>query len=145
VLGAKAQSAVPALIEIANQKISRSSRWYAIQALVLVGPPAQEAIPLLSGWATNADVSVRSYAINALGRIRGEPGRGLPVLINALHDPDLQIRTAALTALQGLGPNARPALPVLVEFLSNAQSGIEWTYASNAFNAIDPKAPAKAR
>ena len=132
------------LIEIANQNRSRASRWHAIQALVLVGPPAQEAIPLLSGWATNADVSVRSYAINALGRIRAEPGRGLPVLINALNDPDLQIRTAALMALQGLGPNAKPALPLLVEFLSNAPSVIEWTYASNALEAIGGGASAKA-
>ena len=144
VLGAKAQSAVPALIEIANHNLSRASRWYAIEALVLVGPPAQEAIPLLSGWATNADGSVRSYAINALGRIRAEPERGLPVLINALNDPDVQIRTAALMALQGLGPNAKPALPVLVEFLSNAPSSIEWTCASNALKAIDPEAAAKA-
>jgi hypothetical protein len=144
VLGAKAQGAVPALIEIANRNLSRASRWYAIQALVLVGPPAQEAIPLLSGWATNADRSVRTYAINALGRIRAEPERGLPVLISALNDPDLQIRTAALMALQGLGPNAKPALPVLVEFLSNAPSGIEWTCVSNALKAIDPEAAAKA-
>src|ERR1035438_2402477 len=36
VLGAKAQNAVPVLIEIANQNLSRASRWYAIQALVLV-------------------------------------------------------------------------------------------------------------
>jgi HEAT repeat protein len=66
------------------------------------------------------------------------------VLINALNDPDFQIRTAALMALQGLGPNAKPALPELVEFLSNAQSGIEWTYASNALKAIDSEAAAKA-
>jgi hypothetical protein len=99
VLGAKAQHAVPALIEIANQNLSRASRWYALQALVLVGPPAPEAIPLLSGWVTNVDGSVRSYAINALSRIRAEPAQGLPVL---------------------------------VESLSNAQSGIEWTHASNA-------------
>ena len=66
------------------------------------------------------------------------------MLINALNDPDLQIRTAALMALQGLGQNAKPALPVLVEFLSNAQSGIEWTYASNALKSIDPDAAAKA-
>ena len=143
VLGAKAQSAVPALIEIANRNLSRASRWYAIQALVLVSPPAPEAIPLLSGWAINADGSVRSYAINALDRIRAEPGRGLPVLINALNDPDLQIRTAALMALHELGPNAKPALPVLVEFLSNASSDIEWTCASNALMAIDPEAAAK--
>jgi HEAT repeat protein len=144
VLGAKARSAVPALIAIANQNLSRASRWYALEALVLVGPPAPEAIPLLSGWATKADGSVRSYAMNALGRIRAEPERGLPVLITALNDPDLQIRAAALMALQGLGPKAKPALPVIVEFLSNAQSGIEWTYASNALKAIDPAAATQA-
>ena len=144
VLGSKAQNAVPALVEIANQNLSRASRWYAIQALVLVGLPAQEAIPLLSGWATNADGSVRSYAINALGKIRAEPERGLPVLINALNDPDVHIRTAALMALQGLGPNAKAALPVLVAFLSNAQNGIEWTNASNALKEIDSEAAAKA-
>jgi HEAT repeat protein len=114
VLRAKAQTAVPALIQIAKQNRSRASRWYAIEALALVGPPAQEAIPLLSGWATNADASVRLYAINALGRFRAEQERGLPVLISALNDSDVKIRTAALMALQGLGPNAKPALPVLV-------------------------------
>jgi len=35
-------------------------------------------------------------------------------------------------------------VPVLVEFLSNAQSGVEWTYASNALKAIDSEAAAKA-
>jgi HEAT repeats len=111
VLGAKAQTAVPALIEIVNQNLSRASRWYALEALALVGPPAPEATPLLSGWATNADASVRSYALNALGRIRAEPAQGLPVL---------------------------------VESLSNAQSGIEWTHASNALRSLDPEAAAKA-
>jgi hypothetical protein len=66
------------------------------------------------------------------------------VLINALNDPNHQIRTAALMALEQLGPNAKPVLPVLVEFLSNAQSSMEWTYASNALMAIDPDAAAKA-
>ena len=34
--------------------------------------------------------------------------------------------------------------PYLAEFLSNAQSGIEWTYASNALKVIDPEAAARA-
>ena len=66
------------------------------------------------------------------------------MLINALNDPDPLIRTAALMALQGLGANAKPAVPVLEEFLSNALSGVEWTYASNALKAIDSEAAAKA-
>ena len=40
VLHAKAQSAVPALREIADQNLSYASRWYALTALQSVGPPA---------------------------------------------------------------------------------------------------------
>jgi hypothetical protein len=40
VLRGKAQSAVPALIEIANQNNSHESQYYATAALVFIGPPA---------------------------------------------------------------------------------------------------------
>ena len=146
VLRGRAQSAVTALINIANQDISCASGWYAVEALALVGPPAPEAIPLLFGWATNADSSLRLYAVNALAGIRDRAGGALPVLLSALHDPDddPQIRNAALRALQGLGPNARPALPVLVEFLRTAPGGLEKSNAAAALKAIDPEAAAKA-
>ncbi len=77
VLRAKAQSAVPSLIEIANQDISHGPQCYAIAALGAIGPPAQEAIPRLLGWATNADSMVRYYAVNALAGIRAEPDQDL--------------------------------------------------------------------
>jgi HEAT repeat protein len=144
VLGSKARSAVPALMEIVNQNLSRASRWYPIEALVLVGPPAPEAIPLLSGWATNSAPSVRSYANNALGGIRAEPERGLPVLLNALNDPDPLIRGAALTALQGFGTNAKSAFPLLMEILTNNQRVMEWSYVSNILNVVYPDSAAKA-
>jgi len=76
VLRAKAQSAVPALIEIANKNISHDSRCYAIAAMVFIGPLAKEAVPSLSAWATDADGIVRLHAVNALGGIRAEPETG---------------------------------------------------------------------
>ena len=69
ILRAKARSAVPALIKIANQNFSHDSQCYAISALASIGPPAKEAIPFLLGWATNADAAVRLYAGNALKQI----------------------------------------------------------------------------
>jgi hypothetical protein len=71
VLGAKAQSAVPALLEIANQNISRTSQSYAIEALGFIGPPAKEAVPFLirCATATNTDVNVLYFPIEALSRI----------------------------------------------------------------------------
>ena len=44
VLGTNAQSAVPALMEIASQSISPNSQYCAITALGSVGPPAKEAV-----------------------------------------------------------------------------------------------------
>jgi hypothetical protein len=41
VLRAKGQSAVPALMEIADQNISHNSQWYALTALTFVGMPAK--------------------------------------------------------------------------------------------------------
>lgn len=73
VLRAKARSAAPALMEIAEENASPHSRWYAIAALAFIGPPAKETIPTLLRWATNADSRVRVYAVNALGQIRAEP------------------------------------------------------------------------
>ena len=72
VLRAKARSAVPELIEIADQNISHDSRCYALAALAFIGPPAKGAIPALSAWATNADGAVRLYAANALKAIDPE-------------------------------------------------------------------------
>ena len=69
VLRAKAQSAVPALLEIASQDLSGHSRYYALTALASIGPPAKEAIPSLLALATNTDSAVRLCATNALNAI----------------------------------------------------------------------------
>jgi HEAT repeat protein len=71
-LGTNAQTAVPALIQIAHENISVTSRSYAIEALGLIGPPAKEAVPSLLLWATNKVVAVRRYARLTLFRIDPE-------------------------------------------------------------------------
>jgi HEAT repeat protein len=71
-LGTNAQSAVPALIEIVDQNISRGSQYGAILALAFIGPAAREAVPSLLEWTTNADEGVRYYAIGVLRQIEAE-------------------------------------------------------------------------
>jgi len=143
-LGAKAQSAVPALITIANQKISLESQTDAIHALGFIVPPAKEAVLSLLRWATNADQEVRFGAILALGRIHAQPERVLPVLINALHDPASGVQHGAVWALQDFGPDAKVAVPALTNLL-NAPYDYESRFAAtNALKAIDPEAAAKA-
>ena len=144
VLGAEAQSAVPALIEIANQNISHSSRCCAIRAVGSIGPSANGAVPALLRWATNPDAGVRCNAIFALGKIGAEPHRVVPVLMNALHDPRPDVRFNAVRALVQFGPKARLAVPALVEILSNAQDGKQRSRAEYVLKAIAPEAAARA-
>jgi HEAT repeat protein len=144
VLGAEAQSAVPALIEIANRKISIASQYRAIESLGSIGPSAKQAVPSLLGWATNAEFEVRCHAITALGKIHAEPYRVCALLINALHDPSLLVRDHAVVALERFGPNAKLAVPALVEFLNAHDDATFRSLTANALKAIDPEAAAKA-
>lgn len=143
VLGTNAQSATSPLIEIANRNISPSSRFYAIDALGFIGPPAKEAVPSLLRWATNTNLHVLCSAMHALVRISEEPDLVLSVLTNALHSPVPVVRMNAVLALGELGPVAKPAVPALVE-MSNDSVPDVGRKAANALKAIETGAAAKA-
>jgi HEAT repeat protein len=72
ILGTNAQSAVPQLLEIANQNISRRSQHAAISSLGYIGSPARPAVPFLLQMITNGDTTVSQTARNALLRIDSE-------------------------------------------------------------------------
>jgi HEAT repeat protein len=139
-LGARAESAVPSLIDIANQDASSRAKCDALQALGLIGRPARPAVPTLLQWATNADSELRLNAIFALGRIHTAPDSVVPALTNALHDTSYPVRVHALIALEQFGPEARLAVPALLEFLKTDTT----TRAASALKAIDPEAAARA-
>jgi HEAT repeat protein len=138
VLGTNARSATSALIEIANRNISPSSRYYAIDSLGFIGPPAKEAVPSLMRWATDTNLPVLCSALRALGEIRAEPGLVLPVLTNAPHSATPVVRMNAVAALGDLGPDAKPAVPALVEMLNDSVPEVRRN-ATNALKAIDPE------
>ena len=68
-LGSKGKDAVPALIALCEQNISRTTREAIPAALGWIGPEAKQAIPVLLPNATNANPFVRGNAIYALGQI----------------------------------------------------------------------------
>ncbi len=142
-LGTNAQGATSALIEIANRNRSPSSRYYSIDALGSIGPHAKEAVPSLLKWATDTNVHVLCSAMRALGRIRNKPELVLPVLTNALHSAHPVVRLNAVTALAYLGPDAKPAEAALLEMFNDSFQDIRRN-ATNALEAIEPKAAAKA-
>jgi HEAT repeat protein len=141
-LGSKAQSAVPALMEIANQNISPPSRNDAICALGMIGPSAKDAVPSLLRWTTNADWSGRLYAIRSLSEIGAEPDRVLPVLMSALHDPNSGVQGQAVWALGEFGPKAKTAIPALVDYGNSSNGSLMRMQVVRVLMKIDREAAA---
>ena len=117
VLGTKGQSAVPGLLEILNQDLSLDSDVCAVYALSAIGPPAQQAVPALLRYVTNANVNLRRASVQALGAIHADPDKVVPVLIGAMHDRDPYVQREAICALERFGPSAKLAVPALVELV----------------------------
>jgi HEAT repeat protein len=143
-LGAQAQSAVPAIIDVVDELISLDSEGLAIMALGAIGSSAKQAVPSLLGWATNAGWMQRYNAITALGRIAAEPDLVVPLLTNALHDPSPDVQAAAVESLKGFGTNAKVAVPALVEYLQAHEESEEKAKAAEALKVIDLEAAPKA-
>jgi len=122
-LGADASNAVPALIEIYQQNTSPTASRAAANALVEIGPAAEQAIPALMKSAASTNSDVRAFALYTLGRLALESKLVVPVLIKGLHDPDREVRFNAafgLEALAFMGGDAKPAIPALVETLKDS-------------------------
>jgi hypothetical protein len=109
VLRTNAQSALPRLIEIADQNISPSSQRAAIRALIYTrptGPPAQQAVAHLLQWATNKDLSVQDEAIITLGNIGPPAEAAVPYLKQCAVSHDSGVRLQAKLALLRIDPKA---------------------------------------
>jgi len=143
VLGASANGAVPALIEIYNQNNASESRAAVAYSLGFIGVASQKAIPQLIEGATNTDKILRSTAVRSLGQIKSQPGIVVPVLMVALNDSDQFVRYMAAEALGAFGTNAMQAVPALIASYNNPASRIAKT-AAIALKAIDPDAASKA-
>jgi HEAT repeat protein len=141
-MGERAQSAVPALIRIADRSTSSTSRSGAIRALASIGPSAREAIPLLERCATNANRSIRADAVGALSRIYTEPDQRLRMLIECLHDPDDDLRRSAAVSLGALGRDAKAGVPALVELHNESSNVTTRLIVLETLRRIDPEAAA---
>jgi HEAT repeat protein len=141
-MGAKANEAVPALIEALKQeRVPRPLRTPPSAALALgqIGPAA---VPGLIATLHDAQPSVRTGAAIALGFMGISAQAAVPALITLLNDKELEVRQASALSLGAIGPATRELLPALKElardediFVSNA--------AVTALRKIDPAAAAE--
>jgi HEAT repeat protein len=143
ILGADAQQAVPALIDICERSISPCSESAARGALVSIGPAARQAIPLFLPDVVSPNWSLRLCAVSALRTFQVEPSVLMPVFAKSLKDADPFVRRNAAEGLGNLGAEARQTVPALAHLLSDPE-GVVRSAATNALKAIDPEAAAKA-
>jgi HEAT repeat protein len=108
-LGASARSAVPAVIEIYEARVSPSSERWSSYALGAIGPAAKEAIPTLLRATTNADPQSRQNSLIALASIHCEPAVVVAALTNAFNDQDANVRLWACNRFGLLGVEAAAA------------------------------------
>lgn len=142
-LGARAEAAVPELIQIFELNISPFSQQCTASSLASLGPAANVAIPILASALTNANPLVRQDIVNSLGRLHSEPELVVPTLMKALNDPAPRVRITACLALGQVGGGARQAVPAIVKMLSDPDSGVRG-FAATALRHIDPEAAEKA-
>jgi len=145
-LGTNGKSAVPALIEIYNQRPpdqDNDAHGYIPLIFAAMGPAAADAVPLLVQATTDTNHDIRWSAVSGLGRIRARPELAVPALTEALRDSDSHLQVDAAVSLAAFGTNAQSAVSGLITALSDANPDVR-TNAAYALNQIDPEAAAQA-
>jgi HEAT repeat protein len=91
-------------------------KWAAI-SLALVGPEAQDAIPVLLQCVSAKEQDVAQAARVALSEIGAPDAQQLPSLLRTLQDPRDTVRCEAAISIGKMGPSAQEAGPLLMGYL----------------------------
>jgi HEAT repeat protein len=147
-LGAAAKPAVPALIELLQDK-DKEVRASAATCLSLIGPDAKDAVPALiqalnregNGWGP-----VLIDSMMALGAIGAEPQTVVPLLLEYVDGPrkEWNYCIPAMDALGRYRGKATSAVPAILPYLNDPDATRRW-YADAALCAIDPDGTVRAR
>jgi len=134
-LGDVAKPAVPALIELLNQR-DTMVRVAAEYDLMWIGPEAQDAVPALVGCLNDSNGLVRFRATRCLCAIHMKPEVAVPALVRSLGQPGVPARET-ISALTQFGEGAKPAVPRLVSLLES-KDPMTRLAAAHALHVIDP-------
>lgn len=134
--GAKAATAVPALIAALKEDKEPAVRASVAEALGGIGKFARAAVPGLLAALKDTDALVRETAAEALADINADAKTVVPALVKLLGDPDRDVRCAAATAIGDFGVDAREAVPELKKALKDKHPFVREA-AADALKAID--------
>lgn len=99
------------LVQIQHQPAEYRRQW-AVAALCDLGPSASVALPRITAWLSDAELS--SDASKVMASIGSA---SVPVLISSLANTNDRIRYRAAEALGWIGRDAAPAVPALMAVL----------------------------
>jgi HEAT repeat protein len=124
-LGAKAEPAVPALINLLGDPVP-DVRETSGECLACIGAGAEPAVPVLIHLLDDSSEGVRRAAATCLGRIGPGAAPAVDALIRAMERATNQLDLdAGADALGMVGPAAREAVPILFEITTNGYLPIE--------------------
>ena len=108
-IGGKAVDPVRARLKDKNAKV----RYWAIQTLAMIGPPATDASDEVLDRLQDSDADVRFKAVYALGKFGVKSDAVFEGMLKALSDKDDAVVETALETLKEMGTPPKGTLPVL--------------------------------
>jgi HEAT repeat protein len=116
-IGRPCKDVLGVLLQILKEERDESVRGHLIDAIGLIGPEAQAAVPQLNTIMENTDDNLRVAAALALLRIDPKNENILSFLISSLNSQPL--RHAAAYTLGETGSPAKAAIPALTRLLTS--------------------------
>ena len=132
------QAAVPALLAAVAGRGPGAAD--AALALARIGPPAEQAVPILARALDDSDAEVRQWAAFALGRLGPAAAPAIEDLRAALTDPEPWVRQNAAEALGAIGPAAAASVPDLIAVVERDPSQFVAENAASALGRFGPAA-----
>jgi HEAT repeat protein len=108
--------------------------YVTYDALLALGPAAEEAVPGLTKLLNSGKPAVALRAASVLSKIGP---KGLPPLVDTLADLSRINRAQIAHCIAYMGTNCRPAMPVLIRCLSDSDSAVR-NYARSALRQLKP-------
>jgi HEAT repeat protein len=119
-MGPAGKEAVPALLDLLNEKETDGGRARVIgTALVQIAPTDEKASSRLKEIFQDKNLRLHDAVATPLAMLAATESSVVPLLSNALRDKDLEPRARAEVAIALLkaGPGAKAAVPDLIEML----------------------------
>lgn len=138
-LATMGSEAAPAAVPLVMLIDDEAAGEWCVAALEELGPPPEESIATLAGFAQTAGEQPAYWSATLLGRLGSSAAPALPQLIDsATNHPAISVRERAVWAIGQIGPAAIDAAPKLAQ-IATSESGRIARLAKQALEEIQAR------